>query len=68
MIEHHPLQAPGQDLSQAVGRIPIREMAEAVLADLEAKLAPDVYTAAQARGAARPYDVAAKELMDSLNA
>ena len=45
---------------------PIREMADAALADLENKLGPDVYAAAVARGAARPYDVAAKELMDSL--
>jgi tetratricopeptide (TPR) repeat protein len=46
--------------------LPIRDMATASLGELQDKLAGDDYSAAYARGAAKPYEVAAKELMDSL--
>jgi len=45
---------------------PINEAASAALSDLEEMLEPDAYTSAYARGAARPYDEVAKQLLDNL--
>jgi hypothetical protein len=41
-------------------------MATAALAEIQGRLAGDDYSAAYARGTAKPYEVAAKELMDGL--
>jgi predicted ATPase/class 3 adenylate cyclase len=46
--------------------LPIRDMATAALAEIQGRLAGDDYSAAYARGTAKPYEVAAKELMDGL--
>ncbi len=45
----------------------ISEMARAALTELQKELDPNEYSAAHARGTSRPYDVAAKELIDSLD-
>jgi tetratricopeptide (TPR) repeat protein len=42
---------------------PIKDIASAALSDLEGELSPEAYAVAYAKGAARPYDVAAKELL-----
>lgn len=44
---------------------PISESATAVLDGMQAELDPDEFSGAQAAGTARPYDVAAKELIGS---
>ena len=44
---------------------PIHEIASAVLTELQKELDPNEYSAAHARGTSRPYDVAAKELIES---
>ena len=46
--------------------IPIRDMAHSVLADIRGRLDAHEFVAAEKRGAARPYDAAAKELIDSV--
>jgi hypothetical protein len=46
---------------------PISEIASAALSELQEELDPNEYSAAHARGTLRPYDVAAKELIHSLN-
>ncbi len=45
---------------------PIKDSASAALSKLEAKLDPEAYASAYARGAARPYDEVAKELLANL--
>ena len=46
--------------------VPIRDSAMAALGDLEVTLSEADYSAAHARGTSRPYEVVAKELMDSV--
>ncbi|MDP8928239.1 MAG: adenylate/guanylate cyclase domain-containing protein [Actinomycetota bacterium] len=46
--------------------VPIGEVATEALAELEAELEPALYSEARRRGAARQWDEAAKELMDSV--
>ncbi|HEY3428555.1 MAG TPA: tetratricopeptide repeat protein, partial [Acidimicrobiia bacterium] len=46
---------------------PISEVASAALTELQKELDPNEYSAAHASGTLRPYDVAAKELIDSLD-
>ena len=45
--------------------VPIRESAGATLTLLRERLPADAYSAASSRGAARPYDVVAKELIST---
>jgi predicted ATPase/class 3 adenylate cyclase len=45
---------------------PINETASGALSELETKLDPQAYASAYARGAARPYDEVAKELLANL--
>jgi hypothetical protein len=45
---------------------PINETASAALSELEEELDAEAYSTAHARGSERPYDVAAKELLDSV--
>ena len=49
-----------------IDNTPINETASAALSELEEELDPKEYSTAQARGSERPYDVAAKELLDNL--
>ena len=46
--------------------VPIADTAASMLADLRAHLDEDEYESAHSRGMAKPYDVAAKQLMDGL--
>jgi predicted ATPase/class 3 adenylate cyclase len=46
--------------------ITIEEMATSFLDGLRARLEPEEFSAARARGTSRPYDVAAKELLQTL--
>jgi ATP/maltotriose-dependent transcriptional regulator MalT len=45
---------------------PINEIASAALSELEGELDPDAYARAYASGAKRPYDEAAKQLLDKV--
>ena len=45
----------------------ISENASAALDELQAEMDPDEFSAAHASGTSRPYDVVAKELIDSLD-
>ena len=49
-----------------IDNTPINETASAALAELEAELDAEEYSTAHATGSERPYDVAAKELLDNL--
>ncbi len=49
-----------------IDNTPINETASAALSELEEELDAKEYSTAQARGSERPYDVAAKELLDNL--
>ena len=46
--------------------VSIRDSAQSIMARLREGLPDDVYLAASSRGSARPYDVAAKELIGAL--
>jgi predicted ATPase len=58
--------APASLHQTFTSNVPIREQATAVLEDLKGKVDAGEYAAAHARGSAKPYEVAAKELMDGL--
>jgi hypothetical protein len=49
-----------------IDNTPINQTASAALSELEEELDAKEYSTAQARGSERPYDVAAKELLDNL--
>jgi predicted ATPase/class 3 adenylate cyclase len=49
-----------------VDNTPINETASAALSELEEELDAEAYSTARARGSERPYDVAAKELLDNV--
>lgn len=57
---------PGSVHQPFTANVPIRDTATTALDDLKEKLSDADYTAAHARGAAKPYEIVAKELMDSV--
>ncbi len=61
-----PVRPRGEGDSRFVVFRKAADAAAAALGDLEAEMEPTGFAAASARGSARSYDVAAKELLESL--
>jgi tetratricopeptide (TPR) repeat protein len=61
------LTEPASDQQAVFDRAPTNETASAALEELQAEMDPDEFSAAQAAGTSRPFEVAAKELIDSFS-